>query len=84
MVLDRHGAAHGASPHIPHAFAVSPTIIHAQGLASIIVLGLIMGIIRALDAMRVEIGTALSTGIDMCLLWLFRWLVCHSSSISGA
>ena len=46
---------------IAPAFAVSPTII-LQGLALMIALGLITGIIPALNAMRLKIATALGRG----------------------
>jgi putative ABC transport system permease protein len=46
---------------IAPAFAVSPTII-LQGLALMIALGLITGIIPALNAMRLQIATALGRG----------------------
>jgi putative ABC transport system permease protein len=46
---------------IAPAFAVSPTII-LQGLALMIALGLITGIIPALNAMRLRIATALGRG----------------------
>ena len=43
------------------AFAVTPTIA-LQGLALMIALGLITGIIPALNAMRLRIATALGRG----------------------
>jgi putative ABC transport system permease protein len=47
--------------NVAPAFAVSPTII-LQGLALMIALGLITGIIPALNAMRLKIATALGRG----------------------
>jgi putative ABC transport system permease protein len=47
--------------NVAPAFAVSPTII-LQGLALMIALGLITGIIPALSAMRLKIATALGRG----------------------
>jgi len=46
---------------IAPAFAVSPTIA-LQGVALMIALGLITGIIPALSAMRLKIATALGRG----------------------
>jgi putative ABC transport system permease protein len=46
---------------IAPAFAVSPTIA-MQGVALMIALGLITGIIPALNAMRLKIATALGRG----------------------
>src|SRR5256886_6659651 len=47
--------------NVAPAFAVSPTII-LQGLALMIALGLITGLIPALNAMRLKIATALGRG----------------------
>jgi putative ABC transport system permease protein len=47
--------------NVAPAFAVSPTIM-LQGLALMIALGLITGIIPALNAMRLKIATALGRG----------------------
>jgi putative ABC transport system permease protein len=47
--------------NVAPAFAVSPTIA-LQGLALMIALGLITGIIPALNAMRLKIATALGRG----------------------
>lgn len=46
---------------IAPAFAVSPTIA-LQGIALMVALGLITGIIPALNAMRLKIATALGRG----------------------
>ena len=46
---------------IAPAFAVSPSIA-LQGVALMIALGLITGIIPALNAMRLQIATALGRG----------------------
>ena len=47
--------------NVAPAFAVSPTIA-LQGVALMIALGLITGIIPALNAMRLQIATALGRG----------------------
>ena len=57
---DRHGAAREPRQHRAR-FAVSPTIA-LQGSALMIALGLITGIIPALNAMRLKIATALGRG----------------------
>jgi putative ABC transport system permease protein len=47
--------------NVAPAFSVSPAIV-LQGLALMIALGLITGIIPALSAMRLKIATALGRG----------------------
>ena len=55
--------------NIAPAFAVSPTIA-LQGVALMIALGLITGIIPALNAMRLQNCNRARTGIGMRSLWL--------------